>query len=52
MALECLGAGRHGEVGALKLVAVIGLLIGAVMIYAGVYNRSLRDALRGKVTPL
>lgn len=35
----------------MKLLAVLGIVIGAVMVYAGVYGRSLRDALRGKVTP-
>lgn len=35
----------------MRLLAVIGILIGAVMVYAGIYGRSLRDALRGKVTP-
>lgn len=33
----------------MKALAVVMVVIGAIMIYAGVYGRSLRSALTGKV---
>lgn len=33
----------------MKVIGLIAILIGAVMVYAGVYGRSLRKALTGQV---